>query len=53
MNLIEVNYKLTKTKLETNWEIIRSELRINYESWMNIYMNKLHSSCENDVCDNW
>jgi hypothetical protein len=22
------------------------------ELWMNIYMNELHLSCENDVCDN-
>jgi len=53
MNSIKMNYKLIKTKLKTNWKWIRSELRINYESWMNIYVNVLDSSCENDVCDNW
>lgn len=46
MNSIELNYKLIKTKLETNWKLIISELRINYESWMNIYMNELHLSYE-------
>jgi len=31
---------------ELNWELQRSELGVNYESWMNIHMNKLHLSCE-------
>jgi len=34
-----------------NWELIRNELKVNHESWMNIHMNELHSSCENGVCD--
>jgi hypothetical protein len=35
-----------------NWELIKNGLGINYESWMNIHMNELHSSCESGVCDN-
>ncbi len=34
-----------------NWEFIKSELKINYESWMNIHMNKLYFSCESVVHD--
>jgi hypothetical protein len=33
-----------------NWELIKKELRVNYESCMNIPMNE-HSSCESDVYD--
>jgi hypothetical protein len=32
--------------------IIKSELRIDHELWMNIYMNELHSSCECVVRNN-
>jgi hypothetical protein len=35
-----------------NLKLIKSELIINYESQMNIHVNKLHLSCESDVCDN-
>lgn len=35
-----------------NYEIFKSELKIDHESWMNIYMNELHSSCENVVHNN-
>jgi hypothetical protein len=42
MNLIEVKYKLTKTKLETNWKLIRSELWINYSyGWTSIWINSI------------
>jgi hypothetical protein len=34
------------------WELITSELGINYESYVNMHMNKLHSSSESDVCNN-
>jgi hypothetical protein len=34
-----------------NCELIRIELKINYEAWMNIHINELHSSCESDVCN--
>jgi len=34
-----------------NYELINIELRINYESWMNIHINEVHSSCESDVCN--
>ncbi len=34
-----------------NWELIRNEMGINYELGMNIHMNELHLSCENDVYD--
>ncbi len=34
-----------------NWELIKNELRVSYETWMNIHMNELHLSCENDVHD--
>jgi hypothetical protein len=33
------------------WELIKIELKVNYELWMNIHMNELHLSCENDVYD--
>jgi hypothetical protein len=33
-------------------ELTRNGLGVNYESWMNIHMNELHSSCESGVCDN-
>lgn len=30
-----------------------NELVINKESWMNIHMDELHLSCDNDVHDIW
>jgi hypothetical protein len=33
------------------WELIKIELKVNYELWMNIHMNELHLSCENYVYD--
>jgi hypothetical protein len=35
-----------------NWELTMNELGVNYESWMNIHVNELHSSYESGVCDN-
>jgi hypothetical protein len=32
-----------------NWKLIKNGLNVNYESWMNIYMNELLSSYESDV----
>jgi hypothetical protein len=47
-----MNYDLTKNELQ----VTRNELKVNwngqnvnYESWMNIHMNELHSSYENDA----
>jgi L-asparagine transporter-like permease len=44
-----MNYDLTKNELQ----VTRNELKVNwngqnvnYESWMNIHMNELHSSCD-------
>jgi hypothetical protein len=35
-----------------NWELTMNGLGVNYESWMNIYTNELHSSCESAVRHN-
>jgi len=32
-----------------NWKLTKNGLGVNYESWMNIHMNELHSSCESGV----
>jgi hypothetical protein len=34
-----------------NYKLIKSELIVNYESWMNIHMNEFHLSYENSVHD--
>jgi len=46
-NLLKMNYNLTKSELEVNYEWIKNKLWV----IMNIHMNTLHLSCENDVCD--
>jgi hypothetical protein len=38
-------------ELEINYELTCNELRVNYESWINIHKNEFHSSCENGVHD--
>jgi hypothetical protein len=42
-----MNWEFTNNELKVNM----NELRVNYESCANIYMNEHHSSCENGVCD--
>jgi hypothetical protein len=32
-----------------NYKLIKIELKINYESRMNIHMNELHLSCKSDI----
>lgn len=38
-------------QLKMNWNLTKSELKINFEFGMNIHMNEVYLSCENDVCD--
>ncbi len=38
-------------ELETNYELTRNELKVNYESWINIHKDEFNSSCESGVHD--
>jgi len=46
-----MNYESIKNKLK-NYKLIKNELKIDHESWMNIYMNEFDSSCESVICNN-